>query len=225
MIQHEQSRPWIFSQPLSSCCTNVAYWINCCAAWFRSSKCLSKVDFLTSEINRSIAQTRGALLSFVLVALSFVPFWIWLNSAPRPALLGGLGGTFSDTDGRFGWGGGGASLGRGGSGGFDGFGGEEANGWNWTAGTAVLSTDIRLAFDLKTEQTRYRFSISTSYTVLARLYYVKVPQWSEINYSLSEQWKLQLQPNGSLIVGRIGFIYTHLHVWTSVSTAKLIFTA
>lgn len=103
---------------------------------------LHSANSLSRDIT-PVIHTRGALLSFVLVDFSLAPFWIWLNSAPRPALLGGLGGKGLDTDGRFVGRGGGASLGRGG---VD-LGGGDATGWNWTAGRAVLSTDDRLPLD------------------------------------------------------------------------------
>lgn len=39
--------------------------------------------------------TRGALLSFVTVRFSLVPFWISLSNPPRPDLMCGFGGTLS----------------------------------------------------------------------------------------------------------------------------------
>ena len=60
--------------------------------------------------------TRGALLSFVFARLSLVPLWIWLNKAARPGLLGGIGETPPDKDGRFVWGGGGGGASFGGGG-------------------------------------------------------------------------------------------------------------
>lgn len=127
----------------------------------------------TNSLSRDITpliHTRGALLSFVLVDLSLVPLWIWLNSAPRPALLGGLGGKGLDTDGRFVCGGGGASLGRGGGD----LGGGDATGWNWTAGRAVLSTDDRLPLDLRRKINNYRnCNLQFSKTILdLKLHYV-----------------------------------------------------
>ena len=97
--------------------------------------------------HRLVIHTCGALLSFVLVGLSLAPFWIWLSSAPRPALLGGSGGRGLDTDARFVRVGGGASLGGGGGC----LGRGDATGWNWTAGRTVLSTDNRFPFDLRTK--------------------------------------------------------------------------
>lgn len=112
---------------------------------------LHSANSLSPDIN-PVIYTRGALLSFVLVDLSLVPFWIWLNSAPRPALLGGLGGKGLDTDGRFVRGGGGGFLGRGGGD----LGGGDATLWNWTAGRAVLSTDDRLPLGLRRKINNYR---------------------------------------------------------------------